>query len=337
MGREAAADGAGEASSEHTGEALGEVVSATLRRSLQLAVRRIGQLNRMTETGTLSTGRSLEAIVREAQSYAQRARSTLEGIAGSEDQRGIADLIASQNQILEGFIQEMRSQIERQAEVARAALRSSSQIASLGNEIGAVAFQSRLLSLNASIEAGRMGQQGRAFGVIAAEMTKLSQQVESTSKAVNELVSVLSAALPSVFDAAEEMRGSSEAFITEIGGSISKVDEGVKQLAESVQHTLHAGDRSIAAILGHSQEALSSLQFQDPVAQGLVAVAKDFNHAARTACELVAGSPIASRPVPSAQDGPASHVAEKSDQEEIRHVSVIANSKGPPPGEVLLF
>src|SRR5690349_13793956 len=126
MGREAAADGAGEGSPEHTGEALGEVVSATLRRSLQLAVRRIGQLNRMTETGTLSTGRSLEAIVHEAQSYAQRARSTLEGIAGSEDQRGIADLIASQNHILEGFIQEMRAQIERQAEVARAALRSSS-------------------------------------------------------------------------------------------------------------------------------------------------------------------------------------------------------------------
>src|SRR4051812_4818619 len=268
-----------------------------LRRSLQVAVRRIGQLNRMTESGTLSAGRSLEAIVNEAQSYAQRARSTLEGIAGSDDQRGIAELIASQNQILESFIQEMRAQIERQTEVARAALRSSSQIASLGNEIGAVAFQSRLLSLNASIEAGRMGPQGRAFGVIAAEMTKLSQQVESTSKAVNELVSVLSATLPNVFDAAEAMRGTSESFITEIGGSISQVDHEVKQLADSVQQTLHAGDRCIAAILSHSQDALSSLQFQDPVAQGLVAVAKDFNHTSRAVWELVSQSPLAGRSV----------------------------------------
>lgn len=335
MGREAAADVVSD--SEPTGEALGEVVSATLRRSLQLAVRRIGQLNRMTESGTLSAGRSLGAIVEEAQAYAQRARSTLEGVAGSADQRGIAELVASQNQILESFIQEMRSQIERQAQVAQAALRSSSQIASLGNEIGAVAFQSRLLSLNASIEAGRMGQQGRAFGVIAAEMTKLSQQVESTSKAVNELVSVLSAALPSVFDAAQEMRGSSEAFITEIGGSISKVDEGVKQLAESVQQTLHAGDRSIAGILEHSQDALSALQFQDPVAQGLVAVAKDFNFAARSVCEIVSGSPVAARAVATPLDAPASGVTQKSHQEEIQHVSVIANSNGPPPGEVLLF
>jgi methyl-accepting chemotaxis protein len=329
-----AADSNGGAPSEQSGETLGAVVSDMLRRSLQLAVRRIGRLNRMTESGTLSTGRSLEAIVLEAQAYAQRARSTLEGIAGSDDQRGIAALIASQNHILESFIQEMRGQIERQAEVARAALRSSSQIASLGNEIGAVAFQSRLLSLNASIEAGRMGPQGRAFGVIAAEMTKLSQQVESTSKAVNELVSVLSATLPNVFDAAEEMRGTSETFITEIGGSISQVDQEVKQLADAVQQTLHAGDRCIAAILTHSQDALSSLQFQDPVAQGLVAVAKDFNHTSRAVCELVNNSPSAGRSVA----GPASHVAFKDRAEEIRHVSAVANdSNAPPPGEVLLF
>jgi methyl-accepting chemotaxis protein len=334
MGGEAAEEASGGEPSEHGGEALGAIVSDMLRRSLQVAVRRIGHLNRMTESGTLSTGRSLEAIVQEAQAYAQRARSTLEGIAGSDDQRGIAELIASQNHILESFIQEMRAQIERQAEVARAALRSSSQIASLGNEIGAVAFQSRLLSLNASIEAGRMGPQGRAFGVIAAEMTKLSQQVESTSKAVNELVSVLSATLPNVFDAAEEMRGTSETFITEIGGSISQVDQEVKQLADAVQQTLHAGDRCIAAILSHSQDALSSLQFQDPVAQGLVAVAKDFNHTSRAVCELVSSSAVAGRSVA----GPASHVAYKDRAEEIRHVSVVANaSDAPPPGEVLLF
>jgi methyl-accepting chemotaxis protein len=329
-----AADNEGGQPCEHGDEALGAIVSDILRSSVRVAVRRIGQLNRMTESGTLSTGRSLEGIVQEAQTYAQRARSTLEGIAGSKDQRGIADLIASQNQILASFIQEMRTQIERQAEVARAALRASSQIASLGNSIGAVAFQSRLLSLNASIEAGRMGPQGRAFGVIAAEMTKLSQRVESTSKAVNELVCVLSATLPNVFDAAQEMRGTSETFITEIGGSISQVDQEVKQLADAVQQTLHAGDRCIATIISHSQDALSSLQFQDPVAQGLVAVAKDFNHSSRAVCELVNESPLAGRSV----GGPASHAAFKDRAEEIRHVSVVANApEAPAPGEVLLF
>lgn len=324
-------------SSQPEGKALAGVVENVLRRSLKVAVRRIGQLNRMTESGALSAGRSLEAIVGEAKNYAESARATLEGISGSGNQQGIAELIASQNHILESFIEQMRLQIERQAEVARAALRSSSQIANLGNEIGAVAFQSRLLSLNASIEAGRMGAQGKAFGVIAAEMTKLSQQVESTSKAVSELVSVLSATLPSVSHAAQEMRGSSEAFITEIRGSISQVDQKVKDLGHSVQVTLRDGDQCIARILRNSQDALSSLQFQDPVAQGLVAVARDFNHASRTVCQLVSecalGREAVSSSLPESPVGPG-----RVRVEEIQHVSVVADaSQAPPPGDVLLF
>jgi methyl-accepting chemotaxis protein len=322
--------------SDHAARVLADVVSAILRRSLQSAVRRIGQLNRMTESGALSTGRSLESIVSQAQAYTLRARSTLEGIAGSDDQRGIAQLISVQNEILDNFVQQIRVQIDRQAEVARAALQSSSQIANLGNQIGAVAFQSRLLSLNASIEAGRLGDQGRAFGVIAAEMTKLSQQIESTSKAVNELVSSLSATLPSVSEATKEMQASSEVLIDDIGGSMSQLDQKVKDLALSVQHTLHAGDKCIAEIIRHSQDALSSLQFQDPVAQGLVAVAKDFNHAARTVHETVVSSSLAARPMHAL---PQSRVIDRAGRsEEIEHVAVVANiPQASPAGEVVLF
>jgi methyl-accepting chemotaxis protein len=312
------------------------VVTGILRRSLQTAVRRISQLNRMTESGALSAGRSLETIVVQARGYALRARSTLESISGTDDERGIAQLIAAQNQILASFVQQIRVQIERQAEVARVALRSSSQIANLGNEIGTVAFQSRLLSLNASIEAGRLGDQGRAFGVIAAEMTKLSQQIESTSKAVNELVGALSATLPSVSEAAREMQASSEVLISDIGGSMSQVDQKVKDLALSVQHTLSAGDKCIADIIRHSEDALSSLQFQDPVAQGLVAVAKDFNHAARIVHETVRASELAAEPLSRAA---VSQVTKKGERpEEIERVAVVANiANTPPAGEVVLF
>lgn len=323
--------------SERDAETRSAAVSDVLRRSLKLAVRRIAELNRLTESGVLSAGRSLEAIVTEAQAYTKDARATLEGFSGSSEQQGIAVLIASQNQVLENFMREIRAQVKRQAEVARAAMLSSCQIQNLGNEIGSVAFQSRLLSLNASIEAGRMGAQGRAFGVIAAEMTKLSRQVESTSKAVSELVCVLSAALPNMAEAAQHMQGTSEAFIAEIGGSISEVDQRVRELGLSVQETMQGGDRCVSEILRHSQDALSSLQFQDPVAQGLVAVAKDFNQASRGVVALLgAGVPRA----PEQSDAaPQSRILDRAFQQEaIEHVSVVAKvSNAPPPGEVLLF
>lgn len=319
-------------------ESLGVLVGSMLRRSLKLAVQRLGHINRMTEKGALSAGRSLEAIVAEAQTYAQNARATLEGIAGSSEQLGIAEVIASQNEILQSFLVHVGAQAEKQAAVARAALQSSSQIANLGNEISTVAFQARLLSLNASIEAGRMGARGQAFGVIAAEMTKLSQQVESTSKAVNELVSSLSATLPSVSDAAHEMRDASEAFTAEISSSIAQVDQRVRDLGLSVQQTLEAGDGCIVKILSHSGDALSSLQFQDPAAQGLVAIARDFNTASKAVYELVCKGVLAEHPV-DMPEAPSSHEGlRRLPNEAIAHVAVVAN--GPDtaaPGEVLLF
>jgi hypothetical protein len=72
------------------------------------------------------------------------------------------------------------------------------------------------------------------------------------------------------------------------------------------------------------------------VAQGLVAVAKDFNHAARSVHETVRASPLASRTLPGE---PVSQVIEKSQRaEEIERVAVVANiAQAPPAGEVVLF
>ncbi len=273
---------------ERAGGELSRLVSSCLDKGVDSATSGIQQLASLTEKSVLHIGEALEAIVGDAQDYARHARVTLEEVAGSGSTEGIAQLVAAQNEILSAFMGEIRGHVSRQAEVAEAAMKASSRIASLGNQISSVASQSRLLSLNASIEAARLGQGGKAFGVIASEMTNLSRQVESTSRAVNTLISNLSEALPSVASAASDMRASSERFIEDIGKSIAQVDARAKGLEGSVHETMHSGDEYIAKILSHSQDALSALQFQDPVAQGLVAIAREFRDAAVAVENLVA-------------------------------------------------
>lgn len=56
--------------------------------------------------------------------------------------------------------------------------------------VGEIAVQTNLLALNASIEASRFGVDGKGFGVVAAEIKKLSERSAQAAKDINELSSL---------------------------------------------------------------------------------------------------------------------------------------------------
>lgn len=62
------------------------------------------------------------------------------------------------------------------------------ELAQVVNAIGSIASQSRLLALNASIEAARAGDAGRGFGVVADEVKKLASATQAATERANELL-----------------------------------------------------------------------------------------------------------------------------------------------------
>lgn len=117
--------------------------------------------------------------------------------------RGMADQasrIAMLSAALEHAASVMEANVRRQAEtladarhtlatnapVVAALARSVDGVASISATIAEIARESRILSLNARIEAARAGRDGRAFAVIAREMETLTDRTSSANAEVGE-------------------------------------------------------------------------------------------------------------------------------------------------------
>lgn len=65
----------------------------------------------------------------------------------------------------------------------------SLQVGGIVHTINEIADQTNLLALNAAIEAARAGENGKGFSIVAEEVRKLSEETNSKSKEITEIVS----------------------------------------------------------------------------------------------------------------------------------------------------
>jgi len=90
--------------------------------------------------------------------------------------------------------------------------------------ISNIASQTNLLGLNAAIEAARVGEQGRGFGVVAEEIRKLAG---TSAQSITEVGSIIAA-----------IRKDSEVTYTQMNdmqNAIGQISVAINQIAESIQ------------------------------------------------------------------------------------------------------
>ena len=84
---------------------------------------------------------------------------------------------------------------------------SVGQVTSLTNEILNISSQTNLLALNASIEAARAGEAGKGFAVVADEIRGLADSSRETANRIQQINSVVVAAVNNLSDNANELVG----------------------------------------------------------------------------------------------------------------------------------
>ncbi len=166
-----------------------------------------------------------------------RNRSEAVSRATEEASANVHSVSAAGNQ-LTSAIAEISAQVQRSAEIARAAqneaetasgkvsgLRDSAQkIGEVVNLINDIASQTNLLALNATIEAARAGEAGKGFAVVAGEVKNLANQ---TGRATEDIATQVANVQSQTQDAVGA--------ITSIGQTIVSLNEMATIIAGAVE------------------------------------------------------------------------------------------------------
>ena len=136
-----------------------------------------------------------------------------------------------------------RKKIEYTREVFSVVVKHVDEIKMMADDIGLIASQTNLLSMNAAIEAAHAGEAGKGFSVVAEEIRKLAETAAMSSDAISALIKNITETVVetdgsvnesiSVFEKInDEIEDTINAF-AEIENSIIELNQGGKQILDA--------------------------------------------------------------------------------------------------------
>jgi methyl-accepting chemotaxis protein len=224
-----------------------------------------------TLTQTAETTQSLSTHVagasEEASSNMQSVAAATEELSMSVDE--IGRQVHESSRIAASAVKQANLTDERIGELSRAA----QDIGDVVKLITAIAEQTNLLALNATIEAARAGEAGRGFAVVASEVKSLASQ---TAKATDEIsshilgmqsatresvaaIKEISSTIGQISEIASTIATAVEqqgAATQEIAGNVQNVARGTEDVANNISQVNSGATQTGAA----SAEVLSSAQ-----------------------------------------------------------------------------
>lgn len=130
-------------------------------------------------------------------------------------------------------LHELVKTVHSATEVVQSLAKRSDEVGEIITVISDVANQTNLLALNAAIEAARAGENGKGFAVVASEVRKLSEQTQSASNKIIELIGYIQT---ETTETVHTMEFNLEA-VKKQEGLIDKGEKALHLIVEKVEQT----------------------------------------------------------------------------------------------------
>lgn len=188
-----------------------------------------------TATGEITAMSSvIESIVGNVDDLTNLSKKMRE--AGDVSLKTIGELSASNDRTTEAV-----GRIARQIKLTNESVEKIGEAAGL---ITSIASQTKLLSLNASIESARAGEAGRGFAVVAGEIQQLAVQSDETATEIRNIIATLEKEAQSAVEAMDETDGL-------IKEQQVKLDDTKKRFDE-VNHGIEESQKGTEVIHGNA-------------------------------------------------------------------------------------
>jgi len=164
-----------------------------------------------------SRQRAQEVVMQTAGTVVEELQAVVRGVEAVRTAAGSIDgRVAS----ADGATRTVVEQVEQAQRVVSALSASLARVAGMAQLIAGVADQTKLLALNANIEAVRAGEAGKGFGVVAGEVKDLAM---TTASSTDQIASIIAEIERDAAHMADTIGG--------VAGSIAGVDEATSGLA----------------------------------------------------------------------------------------------------------
>jgi methyl-accepting chemotaxis protein len=242
-----------------------------------------------------SSGEIVAASQQQASGAAQQAASVSETTATMEELSTTARQIAENSNAVTAVADEtlksaeegqdfMEESTKSMALIRRKTGESAEKILRLGQRsqqigeiidiINEIAIETKMLSLNAAIEAAKAGEAGKGFSVVAGEIRRLAEDVvKSTGTIRDVLLEIQSAASASVLAAEENVKGveEGEVRLNQVRDALENIIAMAEQTAESARQISVATNQQKEA----SEQVVNTMREISKVAQQTATASKN--------------------------------------------------------------